>query len=327
MGKLQKKQEEALAEQSSDIHDLAPPEYTSTVPSSFFPDDDDDDDENNTPSAPPPGYTPGPSPYQRVPVGWNLYYKPWSMRTYHIGTHADQPVFSLELHSGLLSSRPFLILFDGSGSGSGSAGGGGGTQTDPPPPAPPRRLATAHRDGLFKAHAAITLLLDPPEPPLTEKLTVHARRLSFSFPIRSSGGGGNGIRTKSTTNATQQRQDFEWRYSHGKEVRALDRWGQGWKLVHLESGSGGGGGGGEGKTTTTTRRMERPHGETSDGHPVVAVLADNSKWSRTKLARFHFVGAGATDEFGEAWALYVTMTALRIWEMMMMNAGAAGGSA
>ncbi|KAM3557315.1 hypothetical protein MY1884_004574 [Beauveria asiatica] len=319
MGKLHKKQE-ALAEQSSDIHDLAPPEYTSTVPSSFFPDDDDDDDENNTPSAPPPGYTPGPSPYQRVPVGWNLYYKPWSMRTYHIGAHADQPVFSLELHSGLLSSRPFLILFDCSGSG----GAGADTKTTPPPP--PRRLATAHRDGLFKAHAAITLLLDPPEAPLTEKLTVHARRLSFSFPIRigggGGGGGGNGIRTRST-NATQQRQDFEWRYSHGKEVRALDRWGQGWKLVHLESGSGSGGGG-EGKTTT--RRMERPHGETSDGHPVVAVLADNSKWSRTKLARFHFVGAGATDEFGEAWALYVTMTALRIWEMMM-NAGAAGGSA
>ncbi|KAM3501416.1 hypothetical protein MY10362_005580 [Beauveria mimosiformis] len=44
MGKLQKKQE-ALAEQSSDIHDLAPPEYTSTVPSSF-PDDDDDDDDD-----------------------------------------------------------------------------------------------------------------------------------------------------------------------------------------------------------------------------------------------------------------------------------------
>ncbi|OAA37077.1 hypothetical protein BBO_07776 [Beauveria brongniartii RCEF 3172] len=303
MGKLQKKQE-ALAEQSSDVHNLATPEYTSTVPS-FFPDDDNDDD--NTPSAPPPGYTPGPSPYRRVPVGWNLYYKPWSMRTYHIGPHADQPVFSLELHSGLLSSRPFLIL-----------------------------LATAHRDGLFKGHAAITLL----EPPLTEKLTVHTRRLSFSFPISSSsgGGGGGGGGGKGTTNAPpRRRQDFEWRYSHGKEVRALDRWGQGWKLVHLESDDGGreggsGGGGSsssssEGKTTTTTRRMERPHGETSDGRPVVAVLADNSKWSRTKLARFHFVGAGATDEFGEAWALYVTMTALRIWEMMMMNAGAAGGSA
>ncbi|KAM3519248.1 hypothetical protein NHJ13051_007642 [Beauveria bassiana] len=312
MGKLEKKQE-ALAEQSSDIHDLPSPKYTSTAPS-HFPDDDDDD---NTPSAPPPGYIPGPSPYQKVPVGWNLYYKPWSMRTYHIGTHADQPVFSLELHSGLLSSRPFLILLDGGSSGGGSGSGGADTKT------PPRRLATAHRDGLFKAHAAITLLLV--DPPLTEKLTAHTRRLSFSFPV--SGTGNNNNNNNSNNTPQQRRQDFEWRYSHGKEVRALDRWGQGWKLVHLDS-DGDGGGGSEGKTTTTTttRRMERPHGETSDGRPVVAVLADNSKWSRTKLARFHFVGAGATDEFGEAWALYVTMTALRIWEMTM-NAGTTAVSA
>ncbi|KAF1738723.1 hypothetical protein CRV24_000651 [Beauveria bassiana] len=307
MGKLEKKQE-ALAEQSSDIHDLPSSKYTLTAPS-HFPDDVVDDDDN-TPSAPPPGYIPGPSPYQKVPVGWNLYYKPWSMRTYHIGTHADQPVFSLELHSGLLSSRPFLILLDG-----GSTGGGADTK------APLRRLATAHRDGLFKAHAAITLLLV--DPPLTEKLTAHTRRLTFSFPVSTGNNNNN-----NNSNTPQRRQDFEWRYSHGKEVRALDRWGQGWKLVHLES-DGDGGGGSEGKTTTTTTttsRKERPHGETSDGRPVVAVLADNSKWSRTKLARFHFVGAGATDEFGEAWALYVTMTALRIWEMTM-NAGTAAVSA
>ncbi|KAJ3473450.1 hypothetical protein NLG97_g10301 [Lecanicillium saksenae] len=64
-------------------------------------------------------------------------------------------------------------------------------------------------------------------------------------------------------------------------------------------------------------RSERPHGESSDGRPIVAVFADNSRVSRSKLARFHFLGAGATNEFGEEWAMYVTMTALRIWEMMM----------
>ncbi len=284
MGKLQKEQE-ALAEPSSAVQDLPPPEYTPA-------------DDDGTPDAPPPGYTPGPSPYRKVPVGWNVYCKTWSMRTYHIGPHADAPVFSLELHSGLLSSRPFLVLFDGAADTTKTTTGA------------PARLATAHRDGFFKSHAVITVPGEGAQ--VTEKLTVHARRLRFSFDV---GGAG-----KEAT----RREDFEWRYSHGKEVRALDRWAQGWKLVRL---GGGGGGGGERQTAegSSSSRSARPHGEASDGCPVVAVFADNSKMSRTKLARFHFVGAGATDEFGEAWAFFVTMSALRIWEMMM-NARASGAA-
>lgn len=276
MGKLQKEQE-ALAEQSSAGHDLAPPEYAAAA-----------SDDSNAPDAPPPGYTPGPSPYEKVPVGWNLYYKAWSMRTFHIGPHADQPVFALELHSGLLSSRPFLILFDGADA-----------KTAP-------RIATAHRDGLMKGHAAITV----PGAAAPEKLTVHSRRMNFSFNV------GSGKETR--------REDFEWRYSHGKEVKVLDRWGRGWKLVRLGA-DGGGGGGGEGQDKVG--RSARPHGESSDGHPVVAVFADNSKWSKTKVARFHFVGAGATDEFGEPWAMFVTMSALRIWELMMNARASAAGAA
>lgn len=285
MGKLTKEQE-ARAEKLD--HDLPPPEYAAGNHALEHADD-------GTPDAPPPGYTPGPSPYKKVPVGWNVYYKTWSMRTFRIGPHADQPVFSLELHSGLLSSRPFLILFDGLETKSSA------------------QIATANRDGFLKGHALITV---PGRPgaaqPITERLTVHTRRINFSFNV------GTGSQTR--------REDFEWRFSHGKEVRVLDRWATGWKLVHLGSN--------DGQVLAKTEssgsggRSARPHGESSDGKPIVAVFADNSKMSRTKLARFHFVGAGATDEFGEEWAMFVSMSALRIWELMMSGkSGAVGASA
>ncbi|KAJ6785033.1 hypothetical protein PWT90_05882 [Aphanocladium album] len=281
MGKLEK-EKEALAEHAAagqEDHDL-PPEYC----------------DDGTVDAPPPGYTPGPSPYRKVPVGWNVYYKAWSMRTYQVGPHADQPVFSLELHSGLLSSRPFLVLFDG------------------PDKKQAPQIATAKRDGLIKGHALITV---PGRPgsvePITERLTVHTTRMNFSFNV----GAGTGKETR--------REDFEWRFSHGKEVRALDRWATGWKLVHLGGNDGTGSALSNtesGGSSSSNSRSQRPHGESSDGRPIVAVFADNSRVSRTKLARFHFVGAGATDEFGEEWAMYVTMTALRIWEMMMNTTSA-----
>lgn len=288
MGKLEKEREADEDKAAAAGFDDAPP-----------PGYGDDDD---TPDAPPPGYTPGPSPYKKVPVGWNLYQKTWSLRTYYLGQHAKQPQFTLELHSGILMTRPFLKLFDGPDA-----------KTSP-------LLATANRDATFRSHAKITVPGANGPPPVIERLLAHTRRFDFTFEI---------TRGKET-----RREAFEWRFSHGKEVRALDRWAQGWKLVHLGpiDGSGqplghaeSGGSGGSRKT--------RPHGETSDGLPVVAVFADNSKLSRSKLARFHFVGAGATDEFGEAWAMFVTMSALRIWELMMQAsasgaaAGAAGGAA
>ncbi|ATY67319.1 hypothetical protein A9K55_000242 [Cordyceps militaris] len=117
MGKLPKEQE-ALTEQSAGP-ELPPPEYAAA--------------DDSAPDTPPPGYTPGPSPYQTVPVGWNLYSKPYSRRAFHIGPHAAAPVYSLELHTGLLSSRPFLVLRPGRDTTT--------TKTSSSPP-----LATARRD-------------------------------------------------------------------------------------------------------------------------------------------------------------------------------------
>ncbi|EGX89304.1 hypothetical protein CCM_07555 [Cordyceps militaris CM01] len=229
MGKLPKEQE-APAEQSAGP-ELPPPEYAAAA--------------DSAPDTPPPGYTPGPSPYQTVPISWNLYSKPYSRRAFHLGPHAAAPVYSLELHTGLLSSRPFLVLRPGRDTTT-------TTKTSSSPP-----LATARRDA--PRHTTITVV-----PGTSERLTVHARRLTFSFDV----------------GADPRREAFEWR----KEKRR-------WALVHLAA-----------------------HG---DAHPVVAVFAEDSSRSGTELARFRFVGAGATDAFGEPWALYVSMTALRIWEMML----------
>lgn len=285
MGKLQK-EHEARAESSDLPHD-APPAYVDTnTADTSTPDDD----------APPPGYTPGPSPYEKVPVGWNLYYKTWSLRTFLLGPHADQPRFALSLHSAILSSRPFLILFDGPD-----------TKSSP-------QLATAHREGMIRGHSRITVPSRPgsASPTVTEKMTAKTTRFRFSFNV------GRGKDTR--------REDFEWRYSHGKEVKVLDRWSLGWKLVHLGPSDGAS----LSQTSTagsgSTSRSQRPHGEASDGNPIVAVFADNSKLSKNKLAKFHFVGAGATDEFGEDWALYVTMSALRIWELTMNSGTSSAGS-
>ncbi|TQV91438.1 hypothetical protein IF1G_09937 [Cordyceps javanica] len=284
------KEKEAIAEQSPAVHGLPSPQYTAA-------DDVADDKHESRVDTPPAGYTPGPSPYQKVPVGWNIYYKPWSNGAFQLGPHADQLVLALKLHISLRSSRPWLILFDG----------GADTKTSPP-----RRLATDHREGFLKPNSVITVPGPGDGPPVTEKLTVHSGRVTFSFDVGGTGGKG-----------TTRREDFEWRHSRGKEVRVLGGSAQGWKLVRL-GGAGGSGSGSaddgplpERKSRTARKRARkaRPHGLTSDGLPVVAVYADNLSW--TKKARFHFIGAGATDELGEPWAMYVTMSALHIWRLMM----------
>jgi hypothetical protein len=79
----------------------------------------------------------------------------------------------------------------------------------------------------------------------------------------------------------------------------------GWKLVRTTS-----------KVTYGT--AEGPNSRTrevaSDGKEVVAKLVDNTVLS-SKVAKFEFLGSGATGALGDDWSIMAVLTALRLWQM------------
>ncbi|MCJ1372299.1 hypothetical protein MMC20_003522 [Loxospora ochrophaea] len=92
---------------------------------------------------------------------------------------------------------------------------------------------------------------------------------------------------------------FEWRRSHGDEVHNLanaTKWG--WKLVRLDHEPA------EGHSNGS---------ETSDGKEVVAIYADVSKLSMSKVGEFQFLGGEANGELGEVWSLMAVITLAAIW--------------
>lgn len=40
----------------------------------------------------------------------------------------------------------------------------------------------------------------------------------------------------------------------------------------------------------------------------------NSSMTLSKIAKFHFLGAGAEGEFGDDWALMAVLSAFRLWK-------------
>lgn len=124
---------------------------------------------------------------------------------------------------------------------------------------------------------------DTTEEPL-ECVTGFLRKTTYSFSIEvetgfpAAGGGGGGA---------LRREGFEWRASHGDEVKELERCSRGWKLVRLHGEADGIGG----------TRAVRDVGTTSDGKEVVAVFGDCMGW-RTKVAKFRFLGTAAAGQLG-----------------------------
>ncbi|KAH7142590.1 hypothetical protein B0J13DRAFT_555821 [Dactylonectria estremocensis] len=244
-------------------------------------------DEGQPPSyvdgeAPPPAYTTGgplgPSPYSRLPLAFNIYHKGWTSKTYYLGEHEEQIRLTVTLHTQFGHKKPFLILHDGN---------------NPDGPI----LGTVTKESLMNAHTTITVPGRPGSSfnPISEHLGCNIALTYFTFTFSFDVGIGKDTR----------RERFEWRSSRGGEVKALDKWSWGWKLVRLGAGEGSGG-----------SRSERSAGETSDGKQIVAVWAENSKWTMSKCGKFHFIGAGSTGELGEEWAFMAVMTALRLWDYL-----------
>ncbi|KAF5005684.1 hypothetical protein FDECE_7883 [Fusarium decemcellulare] len=104
---------------------------------------------------------------------------------------------------------------------------------------------------------------------------------------------------------------FEWRHSHGAEVKSVGESKWGWKLVRL-------GGGTQDPSEDTAQGPDRADGLTSDGKEIVAVWADSGDWkSMSKIGTLNLRGSGATGELGTTWALMALMSRMCIWQKEM----------
>ncbi|RYP23419.1 hypothetical protein DL765_001124 [Monosporascus sp. GIB2] len=228
------------------------------------------------------GSASGPSPYKRLPLSFNIYYKQWFSSMYQIGEHENQPLFTIQRHGAWGHDKPMIVLHEGA---------------DPKGPV----VGTVTKKGLMKHDTVIELPMSPRqgseggtirEPLVSDvSLTLKNSRFTFSFDV------GRGKETR--------RETFEWRISKAIEVRTLDSMAFGWKLVRLGPDQPTGRGGSRGA---------RDVGEASDGKEVVAAWSENSGMTLSKIAKFHFLGAGATGEFGDDWALMAALSAFRLWK-------------
>jgi hypothetical protein len=215
------------------------------------------------------------------PSRFNWYYHNIRLKTstYHLGEHRKEPQFSLMLEATWKGTR--MTLHDGVGDSK-------------------KLLAEAYSESSITRHSIIHLPAPQDGEEVREELRCHSsmKTNSYTFSMRVPGPFGE----KPVV------EQFEWRQSHGSEVRSLDKYGWGYKLVRLHS---------SGATSTAPptddltksegKKAVRHEGLTSDGKEVVAVWADNSQLSKNKMGKFQFLGSGATGELGEDWATFAVM--------------------
>ncbi|PIA91924.1 hypothetical protein CB0940_09116 [Cercospora beticola] len=260
----------------------------------------------------------------RFPSRFNLYHKKlsWRKTTWILGEHYNQPLFSIVLVSGWKGTK--FILHRGditSSSLKDPSSSSDGENTV---------LAEIGSKRYMSIHNMISLPKHNVLEELHTKFSFQSPSYSFSAPVKKAGG----------EKVVQER--FVWRQSHGQEVKHVSKnkyvWG--WKLVRLDSETGGGSVGdageeadptivrsrnsGEGSSKGGGKRYERDLGESSDGKEVVAVWADNMKWSKNKLVKFEFLGAGRTGELGEVVEIMAVSSGMRIWQIL--RAGSSGGA-
>lgn len=232
----------------------------------------------------------------KFPPVMNGYFQ-WKLtRTFHLGPSAEEKLFAVTTHANLLSSKPLIELHDGA------------TNEHP-------IMATVHADKWGRTKpATITLPARPGSP--------HVGSIEEQLVPGSSKGHmfASSIWAFEVTAADKsgERERFEWRSSHGKEIKDLATGlSNGWKLVWI-SGSGSGPSG---------SRRERAAGVTSDGLEVVAIIAHNASFSMTKGFRFAFMGAGLTGTLGEVWEIAALSSALMLWYIDAQKTAAASAVA
>lgn len=113
---------------------------------------------------------------------------------------------------------------------------------------------------------------------------------------------------------------FEWRRSHGSEVKSVGQSRWGWKLVRLGSSKE------EDSYSSDEEVPADRDGFTSDGKEIVAVWAGSSCWKISGVGELQFRGSGLTGELGTAWALMVVMSCMAIWQKAMRDMATAGAA-
>ncbi|KAJ5170988.1 uncharacterized protein N7500_003771 [Penicillium coprophilum] len=219
----------------------------------------------------------------------NGYFQWKITSTFHLGPTAEEKLYAVSTPVAFLNSKPSIVLHDGP------------TNKHP-------IMATARGDKWGRRRPiAITL---PPRPGSEQKHDIveqvvpggSLKHMSPTYTFEISVG------SKGTTP-----ERFEWRKSHGSEIKELAGHSHGWKLVRLAPPANNGIGG---------SRKERDHGYTSDGLEVVAIIAHNASWSMTKGFRFAFLGVGLTGTMGENWEIVVVTSALQMWLIDVQSASA-----
>ncbi|KAI0803647.1 hypothetical protein GGR55DRAFT_392564 [Xylaria sp. FL0064] len=285
MGNPKDADAEAEAAYGESTHGVPPPPYESTAynTNAYLP-------PGSAPSYEAAGPSSGAGPISGVRLKFlptlNAYLKVGFTKTFHLGELKDTPLFAARMHSGF-TKNPELVLYAG-------------------PSDKLAVLATATHESVFKSGSIITVparegvahdsesqqvIMSSP------KLLKH-KTYTFTADV------GVGKETR--------REQFEWRSSHGSEVRELDGYRWGWKLVRLSSPAGDGSG----------ERSTRASGSSSDGFEVVAAWAHNNSMSITKAFKFQLMGSALTGMLGDRGATLALVSALRIWSIEVATTSA-----
>ncbi|KAJ5305656.1 hypothetical protein PENANT_c041G07841 [Penicillium antarcticum] len=284
MGKVT---EQSCAPASDPVGDTGPPPYTEHDPQTAG-----RDLRNVAPSYNRLTGEPTLNATTKFPSAMNGYFQ-WKLTTiFHLGPTADEKLYAVSSHTTVLSNKPSIVLHDG--------------PTDKHPV-----IATARGDRWGRTRPIMLTLPTRPESQhnndiVEEMVPGTLKKMSHTFTFTASVG------PKGTS-----REAFEWRQSHGNEIKELSGHSYGWKLVRLTGPMNTAGG----------SRKERERGYTSDGLEVVAVIAHNASWSMTKGFRFAFMGSGLTGTLGEIWEILVVLSALEMWYLDVQSSAAAAGSA
>lgn len=229
----------------------------------------------------------------KFPPAMNGYFQ-WKLTTtFHLGPTAEEKLYAVSTPATVFNNKPTVVLHDGP------------TNKHPV-------MATAQSDKWGRTRPiAITL---PPRPGAQRADAIVAQFVpggslkhispSYAFEIA--------VGAKGTTP-----ERFEWRKSHGNEIKELAGHSYGWKLVRLTGPVNSVGG----------SRKERDRGYTSDGLEIVALIAHNASWSMTKGFRFAFMGGGLTGAMGEDWEIVVVTSALQVWFMDVQGTAATAAAA
>ncbi|GAW19631.1 hypothetical protein ANO14919_091190 [Xylariales sp. No.14919] len=227
----------------------------------------------------------------KFPPALNGYFKMGFTKTFHLGETKDTPLLAARMHSGL-TKNPELVLYDG--------------PSDKGP-----ILATATSQSLFRSNSLITI-------PAQEGVDHDSasQEVIMSCPKMGRGNGTYKFTAKVGVGKETRSEEFEWRSSHGSEVRELDGYRWGWKLVRLSSSTADGGG----------ERATRALGSTSDGLEVVAAWAHNNSMSMSKAFKFQLMGSALTGMLGDRGATVCLITAMRIYTIELATSTAVAAS-